>query len=114
MPESLTTEYKWSLFAPLAVGLLTMLIWAGFQTVQLVNERGKLKQVYANQDTPLQTAQKIRTQMDTIAASTLKLADQGNANAKVIIQALAKRGITVDPNAKTPAPPTKDGETPSL
>lgn len=82
-----------------------MLILAGFQTIQLVSEHGNLNQVYANQENPLQSAQKIRTQMDVIASGTVKLAGQGNANAKVIIQALAARGITIDPNAKTSAPP---------
>jgi hypothetical protein len=113
MPESLATEHNRSLFAPLAVGLLTMLIWAGFQTVQLVHEQGKLKQVYANQETPLQAAQKMRTKMDVIASGTLKLAIQGNANAKVIIQSLANRGITIDPDAKTPAPPRRAGDAPT-
>ena len=36
---------------------------------------------------------------------TAKLAAQDNANAKSFLQALAARGITIDPNAKTPAPP---------
>ncbi len=107
MPESPDTEHNRSLIVPLAVGLSAMLIWAGFQTVQLIHDRGNLKEAYANQGAPLQTAQTIRTQMDAIAAGTLKLADHGNANAKLIIQALADRGITVDPNVKTPVPPSQ-------
>lgn len=105
MPESLASEHKRSVLVPLAVGLLAMLIWAGFQTSQLVRERGNLKQVYASQETPLQTAQKMRTQMDVIASGTAKLAGQGNASAKVMMQALAARGITIDIDAHTPAPP---------
>lgn len=107
MPESPDTEHNRSLIVPLAVELSAMLIWAGFQTVQLLHDRGKLKEAYTNQGAPLQTAQTIRTQMDAIAAGTLKLANQGNANAKLIIQALAERGINVDPNVKTPVPPSQ-------
>lgn len=87
-----------------------MLIWIGFQASQMVREQGNLKQVYANQNAPLQAAQKKRTQMDVIASGTVKLAHQGNANAQMIIQALADRGITIDPDAKTPAPPRIDGD----
>lgn len=111
MSEPLTSDRNCSVFAPLAVGMLAMLIWAGFQTSQMVRERGRLKQVYASQKTPLQAAQKMRTQMDVIASGTLKLASQGNANAKMIIQALADRGITIDPKVKTQAPPRIDGDT---
>lgn len=110
MPESLASERNRSVFVPLAVGLLAMLIWAGFQTSQMVRERSNLKQVYANQDAPLQATLKMRTQMDVIASGTVKLANQGNANAKMIIQALADRGITIDPDAKTPVPPRIDGD----
>lgn len=111
MSESLASERNLSVFVPLAVGLLAMLIWVVFQASQMVRERGNLKQVYANQEEPLQAAQKMRTQMDVIASGTVKLAREGNANAKMIIQALADRGITIDPDAKTPVPPRIDGDT---
>jgi hypothetical protein len=105
MPEPLAVRHNWSVFVPLAVGLLTVLISAGFQTSQLVHDKGNLKKVYANQETPLQAAQKMRTQMDAITSGMAKLASQGNANAKEITQALAAHGFTINPNAKTPAPP---------
>jgi hypothetical protein len=82
-----------------------MLIWAGSQTIQMIREHSNLNQVYANQEPSLQAAQKIRKQMDVIASGTAKLAGQGNANAKIIVQALAARGITIDTNAHTPTPP---------
>lgn len=105
MSDPLASACNRNVFVPLAVGLLAMLIWVGFQASQMVREQDNLKQVYANQDSSLQAAQKMRTQMDVIAAGTVKLANQGNANAKMIIQALAERGITIDPDAKSPVPP---------
>lgn len=105
MSEALSSERNNNMFVPLALGLLSIVIWFVFQSSQLIRERGNLKQTYASQEIPLQTAQKMRTQMDVIASGTAKLAAQDNANAKSFLQALAARGITIDPNAKTPAPP---------
>lgn len=110
MSNSLASECNRSVFVPLALSLLAMLIWAGFQTSQMVRERGNLKQVYANQETPLQAAYKVRKQMDVIGSGILKLASQGNDNAKMIIRALAARGISIDSDAKSPAPPSIDGD----
>ncbi len=110
MSESQTSERPLSVFVPLAVGLLAMLIWAGFQTIQMVRERGNMKQVYANQEAPLQAAYKVRKQIDAIAAGMLKLANQGNDNAKMIIKALASRGISIDPDTKSSVPPGMAGD----
>lgn len=112
MSESHTTEHNRSLLVPVAVGLLAFLIWAVFQTIQLMHDRGNLKQAYDKQETPLQSAYKMRSQMDKISAGTLKLAGQGNDSAKLMVQALAERGITIDPDAKTPALPRIGGDTP--
>ena len=90
----------------IAVALLTaaFLVLTGYQTFQLVRERGNLRTVRANQETPLQQAQRVRAQLDSIARSTLELAKQGNSGAAVIVEQLARRGITINPNAPPAAP----------
>ncbi len=105
MPESRASENNRSVFIPLAIGLVAVLVWIGFQTIQLAREHINLRQVYGSQESPLQTAQKMRTQMDAIASGTAKLAAKGNADAKMIMDALSARGITIDPDAHTPPPP---------
>lgn len=90
-----------------AVTLLTVavLAWFAFQTYQLVRERSTLHALKAGQETMLAQAGKVRTQTDSIARKTLELAQQGNAGAAVIVDELARRGVTINPSAAPPAPP---------
>jgi hypothetical protein len=89
-----------------AVTLLTiaLLTWLGFQTFQIARERGALQRVKASQEAPLQQAGKVRAQLDSIARRTLELAQQGHAGAAGIVEELAKRGLTINPNAPSPPP----------
>jgi len=88
-----------------AVVLLTaaLLLWTGFQTFQLIRERGTLQSIRAAQEPTIQQAVKLRGQLDSIAKRTLELAQQGNAGAATIVEELAKRGITIKLDAATPA-----------
>jgi hypothetical protein len=92
-----------SLFVPLLLVVVTLVVWSGFQTVQLIRERANLRTLKANQEAPVQESLKLRAQLDSIAKRTAELAAQGNAGATTIVEALAKRGITINPNA----PPAK-------
>ena len=84
---------------PLLLGLLTLVIWFGFQASQLLQERDNLKTLAANQATLYANAQKMRGQMDAIAAGTARLARAGNPNARQIVDALKARGITINSDA---------------
>jgi regulatory protein YycI of two-component signal transduction system YycFG len=88
-----------TLFVPLFLILVTLVLWFGFQTYQLVKERGNLKTLQTNQETMFNNAQKMRAQLDAIAAGTARLAQQGNANAAQVVNALKAKGITINPNA---------------
>ena len=94
-------ENVYGSFAPLLLGLSTLALWFGFQTTQLLKERENLSTLRNNQTTIYTTAQKMRTQLDAIAAETARLAQAGNPYATQIINALKARGITIDPNATT-------------
>ena len=98
-----------NLTLPVALGLIGLCIWAGFQTVQLVRERSVLHGLRTNLEAPVQESVKVRAQLDSIAKKTAELAAQGNAGAKTIVEELRKRGITINPNppAPAPAPPSK-------
>ena len=87
-------------FVPLVMLSLALLLWSGFQTVQLFSERGNLYTIRANQETPEQNSRKLRAALDTLAAGTVKLAEQGNTNAQIIVVELQKRGITINPNSQ--------------
>ena len=74
-----------------------------FQTVQLVRERYHLSQLKTNQESALQDATKVKTQIEAIAQDTAKLAAEGNVSAQRIVAELKKRGFRVDFEGKTPA-----------
>ena len=99
MSEAQMDSPRASLFVPLFLILVTLVLWFGFQTYQLVKERGNLKTLQANQEKMLNNAQKMRAQLDAIAAGTARLAQQGNANAAQVVNALKAKGISINPKA---------------
>jgi hypothetical protein len=90
-----------------AVALLTVAVvaWLSFQTVQQIRERTTLQTVRTAQEAPIERAQRIRAQFDTIAKKTLELAQQGHAGAALIMEELARRGVTISPNSPLGSPP---------
>ena len=90
-----------SLLIPLGLLVVTFLAMVAFQTSQLLRERENLGALRANQETAIGQATRLRQQLDSIAGQTARLAEQGNANAKVVIDRLKQQGITVNPNAST-------------
>ncbi len=89
-------------FAPLAfIVVITLLVMVGFQTLQINNERKILKNTKIGQEDSFQESKKLRAQLDSIASQTALLASQNNPNAKIIIEALKKRKITINPKGQT-------------
>lgn len=84
-----------SVFYPVLIIVLVMLVWFGFQISSVFNARTQITQQIAQQETVIQNAIKMRAQLDGIASDTARLADSGNPNAQIIINELNKRGITV-------------------
>ncbi len=92
-----------SLFLPLFLLAAAWTLWAVFQMFMLMQEGKTLKGLVASQEPTVQQAQKVRGQLDSIAAKTQVLANGGNPGAKLIVDELRKRGITINPNAKPAA-----------
>ena len=59
----------------------------------------------AAQAQPLERSRQLRTELDTIARNTQQLADAGDPSARLIVEELRKRGITINPDASAPQPP---------
>jgi hypothetical protein len=95
----------YSPFAPLLLIGCAVLGWMGFQTHQLMSERSNLDAARTNQAQPLEQSRKLRAALDSIAASTQRLADSGDPNAKQLVDELKKRGITINPSAPSTNPP---------
>ena len=93
-----------SAFVPTLLMALAIVGWLAFQGVQLVRERLQLGELQANLSTQAEAATKLRASLDTVATATAKLAADGNASARLIVEELRKRGVTINPQGQ-PKPP---------
>jgi hypothetical protein len=92
-------------FLPLTIVCTALWLWLAFQAWQLLNERQALQAVHASQQQGLEGASKLRTSLDALAADTQKLADAGNASARLLVEELKKRGVTINPAAAATGSP---------
>lgn len=90
-------------FVPLLLGALALVIWFGMQSWLLQGERSALQAAHSAQQQTVENAAKLRQSLDGIAADTQRLSDAGNANARLLVEELRKRGVTINPNAPTTA-----------
>lgn len=91
-------------FVPMLLAALALTSWFAFQTQQLVRERTQLATLRTTQDAQVEAATKLRASLDAMASATARLADGGNMNAKLLVEELRKRGITINPNAPPATP----------
>jgi len=102
------TQFRHRPFLPLLLLVLAAVTWSAFQCYQLVNEKEALATVFAGQDRQFDESGKLRNSLDAIARETALLAAKGNASAKLIVDELARRGVTINPDAR-PGAPSKPG-----
>jgi hypothetical protein len=86
------------LFLPLGLLVLGFVLMVGFQTVQLIRERGNLFELQLAQEPTVQEGAKLRQQLDSLAKKTAALADAGNISAKAVIEEMRRQGITIKAN----------------
>lgn len=92
---------------PFIITLVALLLYFGFQTLQLVVERGNLGTMKANQEGAIQEAQKIQAQFKSLISKTSELAKQGHAGAKMIMDGLQSQGLGAPPESREAPPETK-------
>ena len=92
MVEPVAVETTWSNL-PFIITIAALTVYFGFQTVQLISERGNLGQVKSSQEAAIQEAQKVQTQFRNLVTKTGQLADQGHAGAKMVMEELQKQGV---------------------
>ena len=92
-----------SAFVPILLIALSVTAWFGFQTLQLVREQQQLEAAKVSLAPQELAATKLRTALDQVATATAKLAEQGNVNARAIVEQLRSRGVTINsPAASAP------------
>jgi hypothetical protein len=87
---------------PFILTLAALIIYFGFQTVQLLSERSNMTLVKSNQEAAIQEVQKVQAQFKNLVGKTSELADQGHAGAKMVMEELLKRGVSSAPQAMPP------------
>jgi hypothetical protein len=87
---------------PLIILLIALVLWFGFQTLQLASERANLGEARGHQEAAMQEAQKLRTQFESLISKTSELANKGHAGAKLVMEELQKRGMAAQPEAISP------------
>jgi hypothetical protein len=87
---------------PLTILLVALVLWFGFQTLQLATERVNLGEARGHQEAAMQESQKLRTQFESLISKTSELANKGHAGAKLVMDELQKRGMTAQSEAITP------------
>lgn len=92
-------DQRFSPFVPMLLIVLALFVWLAFQSLQLVLEQRQLTLAQANQESQYQAATKLRAALDGVATAAAKLATAGNANARVVVDELSTRGVTIRPNA---------------
>lgn len=97
------SEATRSVFLPALLLAIAVSGWSGFQSTQLVLERGNLQRAIAEQDTQVEQSKKVRERLDSLASRTARLARSGNANATLIVEQLRQRGISIKSDEKPAA-----------
>jgi hypothetical protein len=85
---------------PLGILAVALLVWTASVTWNLASENTRLQAAKASQETLVQNSQKLRASLDTLASETAKLAAEGNPSARLLVDELRKRGVTIKPSAQ--------------
>lgn len=80
---------------PLTIMASALFLMVGFETVQLLRERGNLVELRGSQEPTVQRALKLRQQLESLAGRTAQLADEGDAGARAIVDELHRQGVTL-------------------
>lgn len=92
-----------NLFVPILLLALSVSSWSAFQMLQLLRERQQLEAVKVGLGPQELAATKLRTALDQVATATARLAGEGNGNARLIVEQLRARGVTINsPAASAP------------
>jgi len=93
---------------PLVLLALAFFLSSAFQTVQLVHESETLAMIDRNQEAPLQESTRLRQASDSLASELAQLAQSGNANAKQVVDEMARQNVLMrPPGAAATEPPAQ-------
>ena len=91
------------LHIPLLIALVAFVAWQGFQMAEVVSSHSSLVAAREGQVGPLAESEQMQRQLTALVTGTRDLAQKGDPDAKAIVDAFAKRGVTFVP-PRSPAP----------
>ena len=86
-----------TLFVPVLLTVLTLCVLTLNMTIDLTTSRATLLAQHAAQESTIAEAQKLRSQLESIAGETAILANQGNPNAIKLRDLLQQQGYKISP-----------------
>lgn len=89
---------QWTIL--LVSGALFMMV--AFQTYILLQAGENLVRVRVNQETPVKNGQELQKKVESLAGRVAQLAEGGNANAKQVVDAMARQGVQLKPPSAAP------------
>jgi hypothetical protein len=95
---------NFNLFLPHLLLALAVVGWLAFQTWQQFSDHRQLAAAGAALEPQEQAATKLRASLESLATATARLAANGNANAKAVVDDLRKRGVTINANGPAKQP----------
>jgi hypothetical protein len=98
--ERLAGDKPTSAFLPILLVTCAITGLLLFQAAQLYGDRSELAELRATQKPAFEEARRLQNQLEGMAADTAELAERGNPNARLIVDALRSRGITIDPSKR--------------
>ncbi len=85
-----------AVFVPMLFGLVALVMQANQSAAEFDGRLQVLQAQHQQQSAVVEQSQKLRTQLESIAGATAKLAEQGNPNAIVIRDQLKAQGISIN------------------
>lgn len=88
-------QNQWLL--PVLTLAASLALFFAFHLQRAVDEKIGLRHTLAVQEKPLAMAKELQQRLDRLAVGTLRLAEGGNENAKVLVERLKQAGVTITP-----------------
>jgi hypothetical protein len=98
--ERLIGDKPTSAFLPILLVTCAITGLLLFQASQLYQDRSQLAMLRTTQKPAFDEARRLQDQLEGMAADTAVLARKGNSNARLIVDALRSRGISIDPSKR--------------
>lgn len=99
------------LLVPVSLIAFILALLFAFQTTQVMRDRDALHENKGQQDRPFAESQKLQSQLGALIMGTQKLSEQGNKNAKVIVDKLKEIGVIAN-QPQAPAGAATEGNPP--